>query len=219
MNFAEFMDLPELSEKEIKNSKVCEVIKDTNLGYFNEFSNCTNDKVADKSSENSKKYDKKEKRQDRSLKKEKKNYFLVCDKDESNQKNKVYNFYKAVTIKPFEDNLSTTLSNSLHNDGLDATGGDLNQNRPIPIDITNSLKISTSNRSVDIVYIKNIDKILKLLPKNANFRQEQNKDGKDVLKITVWLTVKDIYSNNFYEVMYGHLIEKNTKNGKLCSSK
>ena len=149
----------------------------------------------------------------KNLKKDKKKYYVVCDNDEACKSNMTYSFYRAVKTTPCDS--LTNFPNSLHN--VSSADDSLNQN--VPIDITHSLQISASNRSVDAVYSKNIDKVLEILPESAEFRYEQDNNGKDQLRITKWLTAKEIYSYKFFEVLYGHHFEEKKKNGKFFSMK
>ena len=66
--------------------------------------------------------------------------------------------------------------------------------------------------SIDLVYTKYIEDALKRSTKKVEARYEENKFGKQ-LKIRVWVTTRDILTDDFYGKIYAHLFDEVVKNG------
>ena len=66
--------------------------------------------------------------------------------------------------------------------------------------------------SIDLVYTKNIEDALKRSTKKIEARYEENKFGKQ-LKIRVWVTTRDILTDDFYGKIYAHLFDEVVKSG------
>ena len=74
-----------------------------------------------------------------------------------------------------------------------------------------------TNRSVDLVFTENIEKVIKLLLKSQDveFKREKSQEGKLQLKVRISVTEEDVSTNIFYEKVYGHLLVKKNKNGEI----
>ena len=66
--------------------------------------------------------------------------------------------------------------------------------------------------SIDLVYTKNIEDVLKRSARKIDARYEENKFGKQ-LKVRVWVTTRDILTDDFYGKIYSHLFDEIVTNG------
>ena len=78
-------------------------------------------------------------------------------------------------------------------------------------------KMSTS-RSIELIYRDNINNIVEVLPVDTEKRYEQNTQLGLVLKIRVWVTTKDNQTNDIYDKIYRHLVDKVSINGNFSSN-
>ena len=66
--------------------------------------------------------------------------------------------------------------------------------------------------SIELIYTKNTEEVLKRSIRKVDARYEENKFGKQ-LKIRVWVTTRDILTDDFYGKIYAHLFGEIVTNG------
>ena len=72
-----------------------------------------------------------------------------------------------------------------------------------------------TSRSIDLIYTDNIDEIMKVIPVNTYIRREENEKGELNLRILLWIKTIEVYTDDVYDKIYSHLMEKKTKNGNF----
>ena len=80
--------------------------------------------------------------------------------------------------------------------------------------ISRSYRTNTK-RPVDLVYTGHFCDVMEVLPYMTDMRFEENKIGEERLKIRVWVTNEDLYTNKFYSKIHAHLLYKKIKTGMI----
>ena len=141
-------------------------------------------------------------------------------KEESKDKINIKGNKKNISIKSYirsnkdkQQNYSSDIFyNNVDKDilGFIKTNTHLNQDVLKPI-------TAVTKHSINLLYLDEFQHILKMIPQTTEFKVEENSFGKLELRITVWLTANDICTNSFYDIVYGHLMEKRIENGNIFS--
>ena len=79
--------------------------------------------------------------------------------------------------------------------------------------ISHSFRTNTK-RPIDLVYTGHFCDVMQVLPVMTDMRFEENKIGEERLKVRVWITNEDLYTNKFYSKIHAHLLYKKIKTGK-----
>ena len=72
-----------------------------------------------------------------------------------------------------------------------------------------------TRRSIDLIYADNIDEIMEVIPVSTDIMHEENEKGELRLKIRLWIKTIEFYTDDFYDKIYSHLMNRKNKNGNF----
>ena len=118
--------------------------------------------------------------------------------------------HKSVNCEKLENNLKPYATSNLRKES-----GTKSQEQPVFVPKISHYCRMNTKRPIDLVYTGYFFDVMKELPALTDMRIEENKKGENQLKVRVWITAEDLYSNVFYSKIYAHLLYKKIKKGKI----